>query len=355
MNSPLPELSIIVPVLNDSVELRGLLDCLEEQTKVNFEVIVCDGGSSDGVVELVTAWSSRSGFALRHIQSDAGRGRQMNAGAACAYGRFLLFLHADSRFTTPAALFLALQAYTHNLSASPGIMAGHFRLLFTSQDQQRSLAYFYLEAKARLNRGDCIRGDQGYLIERHHFELLGGFDTTLPYLEDVRMARRIAANGQWLLLPADIVTSNRRFAQEGYIERQVANVIIVNAMETGWSELLTAMPALYRASTSSGRLQLHPLLCSIHDMICAHDRSWQETFWRNTGRHVAGNAWQLFFWLDVHRTFRESGGIDQVKPRWLKHYLRRLKPLFHTAAAGRIARHLTKLWLRWMMYKTGRG
>ena len=81
-----PELSIIVPVLNDAAELRGLLASLAEQKGLSFEVILCDGGSSDGIQALAAAWMARRCFLLRLIATGRGRAIQMNAGAAAAAG-----------------------------------------------------------------------------------------------------------------------------------------------------------------------------------------------------------------------------------------------------------------------------
>jgi hypothetical protein len=222
-------------------------------------------------------------------------------------------------------------------------------LHFRRSDTGPLLAYYYHEAKARLNRGTCIRGDQGFLINRTTFEQLGRFDCTLPFLEDVRLAALLADEGAWLLLPADISTSARRFEQEGFYERQVANVIIVNAAETGWDDLLSALPGLYKCDNSSGRLSLFPLLDGVRSMIAGHDRTWRSSFWKATGYHVAANAWQIFFWLDVRTAFRTGQSADEIKPYWLNIFDHHLKPLFETRPASLLAELLTRIWFWWML------
>jgi rSAM/selenodomain-associated transferase 2 len=349
-----PEISIIVPVLNDAVELRGLLASLAEQVGTSFEVILCDGGSTDEIQNLAVEWMTHRCFALRLIKTPRGRGIQMNAGAIAAAGKLLLFLHADSRFTCNNSLRTGIQAYTKYYQSSSKPCAARFRLHFRRSTSTPSLAYFYHEVKARLNRGSCIRGDQGYVISRATFEQLGCFDCTLPFLEDVRLAALLADIGEWFLLPADITTSDRRFEQEGFYERQVANVIIVNAIETGWHELLAAVPGLYRCTSDSGRLLLFPLLDGTRTMINHHDRIWQKAFWRSTGVHVASNAWQIFFWLDVRRAFRNGQSQDEVVPNWLTLYEQRLKQLFESRPAARFAETLTRAWFWWTLKRTAR-
>jgi hypothetical protein len=276
----------------------------------------------------------------------------MNCGAAAATGTTLLFLHADSRFACKDSLLSGITAFNSYLPDTSAPCAARFRLHFRRSDTGPSLAYYYHEAKARLNRGNCIRGDQGFLINRTTFEQLGRFDCSLPFLEDVRLAALLADKGTWLLLPADITTSARRFEQEGFYERQVANVIIVNALETGWDDLLSALPGLYQCDNSSGRLSLFPLLDGVRSMIAGHDRTWQSSFWKATGYHVAANAWQIFFWLDVRKAFRSGRSVDDVEPHWLNVFDHRLKPMFESRLGAGLAEQLTRLWLCWMLYRT---
>jgi len=345
------QLSIIVPTLNDSEAVRELLTCLAHQRSVEYEVIICNGGTDAGLPDLVAEWKQYGRFPLRMISTEPGRGIQMNAGAAAATGETLLFLHADSRFASSDALQRGLQAYQRQCKDSVQPCAARFRLHFLRKNSAPSLAYFYHEAKARLNRGDCIRGDQGYLIAKSTFDESGRFDESLPFLEDVRLAARIAEHGEWLLLTPTISTSARRFEREGYYERQVANVIIVNAVETGWDELLHALPGLY-SCTANGHLQLYPLLKGVRRLIDNHDEPWRTSFWQATGRHVAANAWQLFFWLDVRRAFRAKRSPDDVTPCWLGRYEQHLKPFFRSRLAGCAAQYLTRIWLWWLLRKT---
>jgi len=348
MSSKPVDISIIIPVLNESADLPELWENLAGQQGVSFEVIFCDGGSNDGSPELLRELGNSAPFTSRIVMTPRGRGRQMNAGADASQGDLLLFLHADSRFDHPRALRTALASFRQMVPSEA--VAARFRLRFRRTDPTPSLAYFFYESKALLERIDCIRGDQGFLLSRSFFNRLGGFDTSLPYLEDIRLAERVENGGVWRLLPAGISTSARRFETEGLYERQVVNAIITAAVAAEWNELLEAMPGLYRSSCSSDRLRLLPLLKGIHTLIAGHDRSWRRTFWQCTGRHVAGNAWQLFFWLDVRRAFR-TGAAD-VTPRWYGFYQRNLKTLFESSAAGLLGQLLTRIWFRYMLIST---
>lgn len=343
MNTPTPELSVIIPVLHDTGELCGLLSSLAGQTGTTFEVIVCDGDSGDRSHSLAHAWQDTGPFPLKTVSSPPGRGIQMNAGAAIAAGSILLFLHADSRFDRPDALAAAVQTYRHTRRLSPLPLAARFRLDFRRGSNDAQLRYLFLETKARLDRVECIRGDQGIMIEPALFHQLGCFDPSLPYLEDVRFAALVAGAGSWLLLPAAVSTSTRRFEQEGYGTRQLLNAVIINAFHTGWTGLLETLPELYRDSRHGGKIQLYPLLAGIRAALSGCDRSWRRNFWRETGRHAVANAWQLCLLADVRSGRRAGLDADTIPLRRLKHYAPRLEELQGSRGAALLASLLLRL------------
>lgn len=347
-----PELSIIVPVLDEAAELPQLFETLSAQEGVGFELILCDGGSSDGTRQVATELAAGALFTVRSILTSKGRGRQMNAGAAIATGGLLLFLHADSRFPGRDSLCRGVTAFRSRLAESVSqAVAGRFALRFRRSEASPSLPYLFYEAKARLDRADCIRGDQGFMLSRGFFENLGGFETALPFYEDVRLAALVARHGAWRLLPAEISTSARRFETEGLYERQVVNAIIVNNFLVGWPEFFDSLPGLYRCHAGSGRLRLYPLLEGIRLLLAGQSPRRRREFWRATGRHVAANAWQIFFWLDVRRCFGAGKGPAEVSPRMLGLFERRLAWLFDTPPAACLADVVVRLWFRLLRLK----
>jgi hypothetical protein len=211
------------------------------------------------------------------------------------------------------------------------------------------LAYYFYEAKTCLNRPDCIRGDQGILLYRDVFNQMGRFDESLPFLEDVRFANVVARQGEWVSLPAVISTSARRFEVEGMLERQIVNAIIVNAVVTGWDDFFSALPGLYRCNPENGQLQLYPIFDGIHKLLGNYSFKIKSTFWLATGRHVAANIWQLFFWLDVSAAF--SSGLEPAKVgrKWLVFYGRFIQPITSSKAFGILTATAVWIWYRFML------
>src|SRR5215208_6395456 len=84
------QLSIVIPVLDDTEPLRRLLATIPADPCI--DIIVVNGGAAD---EGLTAICRRPG--LRLLMSAPGRGCQMNVGASAAAGWWIVFLHADTR------------------------------------------------------------------------------------------------------------------------------------------------------------------------------------------------------------------------------------------------------------------
>ena len=87
-----PFVTLVIPILHDTAALASLLSSLPVDPSV--QLVVVDGGSEDG-----SAWDALRARhpAVEWIRAPRGRGVQMNRGATRARGRWLVFLHADTR------------------------------------------------------------------------------------------------------------------------------------------------------------------------------------------------------------------------------------------------------------------
>lgn len=193
-------LSIIVPVLNEAARLPALLVGLAPFREA-AEVIVVDGGSTDGSAEAARA----AGWA-RVLAAPRGRARQMNAGAAAACGEVLLFLHADTSLP-PTALEDIRAAL-----ADPPVVGGRFDVRL---DSPRPI-YRAVETLTNLrSRWTGIwTGDQAIFVRRAVFERLGGFPD-IPLMEDVELSRRLKRAGRRACLRSRVTASARKWEREG--------------------------------------------------------------------------------------------------------------------------------------------
>lgn len=287
-----PLLSIIIPTLNEAENLPCLLADLNKQQDIAVEIIVGDGGSSDTTREIAAS------FGARFVSAKRGRGTQMNSAAAKATGEYLLFLHADSRIDDPCLLFNAVRFLRHEQGRTP--LAGHFPLRFIRTQKRNNLAYRFAEEKTALNRVNTTNGDQGLLLSTDFFRRLGGFDESLPFLEDQRLAEKIRAQGRWLTLPGHLRTSARRFEAEGFHRRYILMSIMMGLHSIGEADFFRQAPGVYRTQQETGRLLLAPFFALLWRMVL---EQWGfmgtlRTFYR-LGRYIRQNSWQLFFFCDV--------------------------------------------------------
>ena len=276
--------SIVVPTLDEEDVLPDLLGSLRRQEGIEAEIVVADGGSTDRTVEIARRAGARVAIAGR------GRGCQMNVGAREASHDLLLFLHADSLIDDPRLLVDGIDALEGQPSPRT---AGHFALRFVPTES--SLAFHHYEQKTTLNRRDVFGGDQGLLIRRAFFDELGGFDETLHFLEDKRIARKILDRGRMVTLPGRLGTSTRRFEAEGFARRMLLAAVIMGLEDIEFRPFFERVGSIYREQSATRRLDVAHVFSEIHRLAADESLAAYCRGWLGIGRYVRRNAWQLFF------------------------------------------------------------
>jgi glycosyltransferase involved in cell wall biosynthesis len=90
-----PFFSIIIPTYNRAAKLRQALESVEMQTFRDFEVIVCDDGSTDDTGAVVSSFTTRLPLVLVREDNWGGPARPRNNGLKLATGEWVCFLDAD--------------------------------------------------------------------------------------------------------------------------------------------------------------------------------------------------------------------------------------------------------------------
>lgn len=215
-------LAVVIPTLNEVESLPLLFTDLDALEGVgSLEIIVSDGGSSDGTIGFAVSAGARL------VHAPPGRARQLNAGARAAREDWLLFLHADCRLGAEAR-----RALLAALAPSAGVQAAVFRFAI-------DLPTFW---RRFIETGQAIRealsglayGDQGLLVRRELYESVGGYPA-LPLMEDVAMIRLLRQRTHVARLPAPLVTSGRRYRHGGVLRTWLKHTALISLFSIGVS------------------------------------------------------------------------------------------------------------------------
>jgi len=211
-------LSVVIPTLNESEALPGLLDDLR-QVPLELEIVVADGGSTDETKAVARAAGAHV------LDVPRGRATQMNAAAPAASGAMLLFLHADVRLPEAARAELVRAVET-------GVDVAVWRLAIAASGAWPRVMEFGARIRDRL--GGLPYGDQGLLVRRTLFDAVGGF-AEIPIMEDVAIVRALGKRARIERLKAPIVVSPRRWEREGPYRVWLRNVMLISAYSVGVS------------------------------------------------------------------------------------------------------------------------
>jgi rSAM/selenodomain-associated transferase 2 len=194
-----PRLSIVIPVLNEAAGVAALLCSLAPLRARGVQLIVVDGGSSDGTPALC------QGLCEQLLHGPHGRARQMNHGAAQAGGEWLLFLHADTQLP-PDADSVVLHAGQH------GAAWGRFDVQIVGRSAMFPLVGALMNLRSRLS--GIATGDQAIFVRRALFLQLGGYPDQ-PLMEDIEISRRLLRAARPACLRQRVRTSGRRWDSRG--------------------------------------------------------------------------------------------------------------------------------------------
>lgn len=197
--------SIIIPTYNEADQIARTINLtIAANCRHEAEIIVVDGGSSDDTINIAEQCGATVIMSARK-----GRAAQMNAGASIAKHEILYFLHADSippdNFTTQVLL-----AY------NDGVKSGCFRLAFDYD-------HWFLKGNAwftRYNVNAVRFGDQSLFVMKDVFKQSGGFREDLLMMEDQEIIHRLKRFGRFEVLNDCIVTSARKYLDNGVYRMQ---------------------------------------------------------------------------------------------------------------------------------------
>jgi uncharacterized protein len=228
-----PRISAIVPTLDEERNTRAVAERLLAGTGV--EVIVVDGGSSDGTA----AAAENSG--ARVVRYRPGRAAQMNEGARHAGGEILLFVHGDTML--PGGFDRDIREALKDIRT----IAGAFSLSFG--DEGAGLRIIAHGANLRSRFLQLPYGDQGIFMRKGDFIARGGFPD-LPIMEDAVFVRALRHEGRIVTLRRKAVTSARRYVAQGLAQSWLINQCVILCFLAGTAPC--ELSRMYRSGCGAG-------------------------------------------------------------------------------------------------------
>lgn len=171
------------------------LEALAPLRRAGHEVILVDGGSTDGTAMLARPLCDKV------LAAPRGRGLQMNAGARAAAGEALVFLHVDTALP-PGADVLVLQALRH-------AAWGRFDVRIEGRHPLLGVVAWAMNLRSRLT--GIATGDQAIFVRREAFP---GFPE-IALMEDIAFSKAIKRAAAPACLRAKVRTSGRRWEARG--------------------------------------------------------------------------------------------------------------------------------------------
>lgn len=204
-------ISVIVPLARNEQQWHVLLAQLLLLPENSEVIIVAVKG------ENITGQIRRLGFQngkirLKLLYSSAGRGIQLNCGAAHARYANIWFLHADSHITQDniEKLFCSLAKHPDRLF--------YFDLCFHDK-HSRLLKINEFAVKLRSDILGLPFGDQGFFLSKQTFVRLGGYAEDALYGEDHLLVWQAKQKGVKLhRCPSKLATSARKYHQQGWLK-----------------------------------------------------------------------------------------------------------------------------------------
>jgi hypothetical protein len=228
-----PTVSVVIPSLNQARFLREALDSVLGQDYPSLQVIVMDGGSTDGSVEILKGYADRVQFVS---EPDLGQSHAINKGMVLAKGQIVSWLNSDDRLV-PGAIGKAVAALTANPGAA--MLYGEGELLAESGEVMgRFEATRPFDLWTLIHVWDYIMQPTVFM-RTERFHAVGGLDESLHYGMDWDLWIRLACRWPVVYVP-DVLAQSREYrrtktASGGWRRFRELRSILARHGAPGWS------------------------------------------------------------------------------------------------------------------------
>jgi glycosyltransferase involved in cell wall biosynthesis len=177
-----PQVSVLIPVLNGARFVEPAVRSALASSRISVEVIVQDGGSSDGTQAIVRSLDDLR--VLLVCEPDDGQADALNRAAARARGDWLIWLNADDELAPGG-----LDAFAERFSSGVDLVYGDFAIVDADSRVVKRYRSAALDPERVLRRGPYVFSG-AVAIRREALDRIGGLDASLQYCMDYDLLLR---------------------------------------------------------------------------------------------------------------------------------------------------------------------
>jgi len=209
-----PSLSIIIPTYQAEDKIQTCIQSITDQAVTPLEVIIIDAQSHDNTRDIIT--SLKTLYPIEIIDSELGRGKQIQTGVLAATGDWIVILHADATLDTDV-----LHTLLETIKVSPHMTSGCFGQVFDRSSTGKLLIESLNDFRATLL--ETSFGDQTQFFHRTT-ALENNILTDQPLMEDVEMSDRLKSCGDQTNLHSPSTVSASKWKSESFLKRFITIV-----------------------------------------------------------------------------------------------------------------------------------
>lgn len=194
------QISIIVPAYNAAQTITETIASIQQQTIDDWELIVVNDGSTDDTLQVLNRIQDSRLSVISVANSGVAEAR--NLGSSRVTGEYIAFLDADDLWVADK-----LERQLQALVANPRAIVAYSWTCF--MDEQQSGYVYHASAPYKyegnvypcLLIADFIHSGSNTLIRKQALDRVGGFDSDCNGCEDWDMWLRLAAIGDFTVVP----------------------------------------------------------------------------------------------------------------------------------------------------------
>ena len=201
----MPKITVVISTLNGCSTLEMCLKSILDQTYINLELIIIDGGSSDGTLDILKKYIHRIDYFVS--ESDAGIYNAWNKGLAKATGDWICFIGSDD-YIWSIDVFEKISVELEGLSSNIRVAYGQVMLLDVDGKSLYPIGESWGKAKKRFNQIMSFP-HPGAMHRRSLFELNGNFDESFRIAGDYELLLRELKTNDAIFIP-NLITAGIR-------------------------------------------------------------------------------------------------------------------------------------------------